>query len=70
MPHISITLYKGRDKDFLEKIAKTLQDSLCDTWTPDALSVSVKEVDPSEFAEYTETKIKDGNLIIASDYIK
>lgn len=70
MPHISLTLYKGRDKEALEKLAKTLQESLKDYWGPEALSVSIKGVAPEEFGDYIRKKIEDEELILTSDYVK
>lgn len=70
MPHISLTLYKGRDKEALEKLAKTLQESLKDYWGPEALSVSIKGVAPEEFGDYIHKKIEDEELILTSDYVK
>lgn len=70
MPHISLTLYKGRDKEALEKLAKTLQESLKDYWGPEALSVSIKGVAPEEFTGHVKEKFADEEMIISSDFVK
>ena len=70
MPHISVTLWKGRDKEALEKVANTLRDSLKETWGPEALSVSIREVDPSEFEGIVRERLEDEELVLTSDYIK
>ncbi|MBQ6582279.1 MAG: tautomerase enzyme [Mogibacterium sp.] len=70
MPHISVTLYKGRDRETLEKVANTLRDSLSDMWGPDVLSVSVKEVEPAEFQQVISERLKDEELYLASNSVK
>ena len=70
MPHISVTLYKGRDKETLDKIANALHESLRDYCNPEALSVSIREVDPPDFVPIVQERLKDEELVLASNSIQ
>lgn len=72
MPHISLTLYKGRKDDDLKNMAQVLQKSLEEYagWKPSDISVSIKEEDPEGFVDYINHKTKSEKLVIPSDYIK
>lgn len=72
MPHISLTLYKGRKEDDLKNMAQILQKSLGEYagWKPSDISVSIKEENPEGFVDAINQKIKSEKLVISSDYIK
>lgn len=72
MPHISLSLYKGRNCEEIEKICKDLQQCLIETagWKPEDISVSAESLLPSEFAGKVKAKIKNETVVISSDYIK
>ena len=71
MPHISITLYKGRDEETLKGMAEKVQAALAESCPASALSVSVKEVEPNDFVSSVDAMIESGDkLMIASDFYK
>ena len=71
MPHISLTLYKGRKSEELERMAKTLQQALKENekWKDEDISVSICEETPDTFVPFTKEKIKDETLVIPSSCI-
>lgn len=72
MPHISIKLYPGRSKEELEKISKSVQNSLVETvgWDPNVISVSIDEIEAEKFVEKANEKIEGEKIIIPSNLIK
>ena len=72
MPHISLTLYKGRSKKEVKKMSQNIRQCLVETvgWKPSDISVSVEETESYEFASNVNKKIKTEKIIISSDYIK
>lgn len=72
MPHISLSLYPGRDEKDVEEMCRRLQQTLIDMvgWKPGDISVSVEGIKPEEFAEKMAKKIKTEKIVISSDYIK
>ncbi|MCH3950494.1 MAG: 4-oxalocrotonate tautomerase family protein [Acidaminococcus sp.] len=72
MPHISLTLYKGRKEEDLKAIANELRDSL-KKWWPDpeeAVSVSIAETTKEDFVKDVKMKTKNDKLILRSSVIK
>jgi 4-oxalocrotonate tautomerase len=72
MPHVSIKLYQGRSKEELDKISSNIQNCLVETvgWNPNAISVSVEEIEPEKFVEKVKREIESEEIIIASDFIR
>ncbi|MFV0516405.1 MAG: tautomerase family protein [Aminipila sp.] len=72
MPHISLTLYKGRSLAEREYISKTLQKCLMEAvgWKAEDISVSLEQVAADEFVLTVRDKMKFEELIIPSDFIK
>ena len=70
MPHISITLYKGRDEETLLDVANSVRDSLGGRWSSNDISVSINEVEPSEFPECIQKRLDEERLLLTSDYVK
>lgn len=72
MPHISISLYKGRDKLELENISKALEESLVEklAWKSEDISVSIEELDRDNFIERVNKKCENDKLFIESALIK
>ena len=58
MPHISLSLYTGRSKEELDKIADALQKCLMETagWKPEAISVSIEEIEANTFIQKVQEK--------------
>lgn len=72
MPHISISLYKGRNKLELETISKIIETSLVEklAWKPEDISVSIEELDRENFIERVNKKCENDKLFIGSALIK
>lgn len=72
MPHISLTMYKGRSKEEVEKMSQKIRQCLVETvgWNPRDISVSVEETEAHEFTSNVNKKIKTEEIIISSDCIK
>lgn len=72
MPHISLSLYSGRDKKEKETMCRNLQQCLAATagWKPEDISVSVEDIEANAFADQVKKKIQSEQIVISSDYIK
>ncbi|MCI2061808.1 MAG: hypothetical protein LKJ83_03450 [Eubacteriaceae bacterium] len=72
MPHISLTLYKGRDKDTIMDIGESMQKNLAETLgckTSD-ISFSVNSVEADDFNRTVSDILEKDELMIKSDYVK
>lgn len=72
MPHISLTLYSGRNESELKQLCINLQQCLVETagWKPGDISVSVEGVKADRFVSQVKRKAEGETLIIPSDLIR
>lgn len=72
MPHISLSLYRGRSKEELNELSTVLQQALMDAagWKAEDISVSVEEMDAESFLEKVKAKRETEELYIPSALIK
>lgn len=72
MPHIAVMMYPGRDEATKEAIAKNLQAELMKTLNApaSAISVSVEDVKPENWADTVAAKVAHDDIRIASDFVK
>ena len=72
MPHIHIMMYKGRDKELKEKIAKEMQKSLVNVLNCpyEHISVSIEDAEPTDFNKQINKKISKKDIFINSEYVK
>ena len=72
MPHITLTLYKGRSPEEEKRLACSLQECLMSQgpWKASDISVSVEGVTPDEFVKTVKSHTKTENLVLPSDYIR
>lgn len=71
MPHISVSMYKGRSEEVKEGLAKKLQEAALDylNCSVEAISVSITDCNPEDFTDYVEKSSKDGKLFLSSKFI-
>lgn len=69
MPHISIKMYPGRDRNTKEKIAKIMCDTLVKEMNSEEkyFSVSIEEVSPENWKKIEES-INPNDIFIKSNF--
>lgn len=72
MPHIDISLYKGRSQKEKEEICRKLHEAAIEllNFPSEAVSISLTEYEPEEFQSAINNNLKEGELIISSKVIK
>ncbi len=73
MPHITISMYAGRDNATKQRFAKAVKQTMIDQlgFTADQVSVSVEDIDKENFIPTINKRFSDNHqLIQSSDLIK
>lgn len=72
MPHIHLMMYKGRDQETKEKIAKAMQETLMNVLNAPAehISVSIEDTEPAGWKGLVNKKISKKDIFINSDFVK
>lgn len=68
MPHIAVSMYRGRDDDTKRDIAEKMQQFYVDTFGVDqeAVSVSIVEIPGEEFSDTIQQRYRPEELYLAS----
>lgn len=71
MPHIAVSLYPGRDQDTKRDIAEQVAQHFSTTFgfAPDAVSVSIVEIQPEEFVPTIQQRYRPDELYVPSSFI-
>ena len=72
MPHISISMYSGRTDEQKADIAAKAKAAVAEAcgFPPDAVSVSVRDIDPDQFVDEVNARIADDTLLEPSALIR
>lgn len=73
MPHITISMYPGRTDEVKKEMAKNTKESFVNlNGIPEgSVSVSIEEIEPSEFSGEIEKRLNDKNILAeTSDHVK
>ena len=71
MPHIAVSLYPGRDQDTKRDIAERVAEHFSTTFgfAPDAVSVSIVEIQPEEFVPTIQQRYRSDELYVPSRFV-
>lgn len=71
MPHVAISLYPGRSEEFKKEVSEKVKAFLETEggFNHETVSVSLHEIDPSEFTQTINQSYKQEELYVSSNHI-
>lgn len=67
MPHIKVSMYKGRTDEQKQELSKKLEEALVSVLNanPDSISIAIEDIEPSEWVDkIVKPEIKEKEAIL------